>query len=141
MYAYIKNGKLLLTSDQLIEKQIEEVSGMQELTREVEIDLTDEETGEIVLDKDRNPEKTMKEEKYSEFVVTQSFVPGLVYDDVIEFEIEGRVCFENGSIVPWEESEEKFQEDLKSQEIPKADPEKIKSEIKERLGVLSLMKA
>lgn len=149
MYAYIKNGGLILTSDSLFDKQIEEVAGMQTLTRKVEVDLTDEETGEIIIDKDGNIAKTFIDEEYQEWVVSQHLVPGLVFDEVIEYDLEGRVCFENGSIVSWEDSEEKTREDLaKSQEIPKADPEKRKSEIKERkseikerLGVLSLMKA
>jgi hypothetical protein len=140
MYAYIKNGKLDCTSNQLIEKQQEEILGEIRETKEVKRWKTDQD-GNPVIGEDGNQETETIEEELIKSVVVTPFKEGLVYDEVIEYEQEGRVCYENGKIIPWEESEEKEKEDTESEERIRKDQEEwIKnrpSQIVELLGKLT----
>jgi len=119
MYAYIKNGGLILTSDSLFDKQIEEVAEMQLVTDTLTRTVIDPETGKEITEEYQGQE-------YMDRVIVQPFVPGLIYDEVIEYTEEGRVTYENGKLIPYEESEEKAAEDKKAEEEAAAEAKKRK---------------
>lgn len=79
--------------------------------------------------------KTTTEER-TEWIVSQPLTPGLIYDEVIEYKEEGRITYENGKIIKYEDSEEKAAEDKAAAEAAKAAAEKRKKEIITTLGTL-----
>ncbi len=125
MFAYIKDGILVVTSDSLIKKLQLEQSEIQTVSK----DIFDDD-GELV-----------SVEYSDELVVTVPFEDGMAYDEVIETEIEWRICYENGEIVPWEDSEEKKAEDKKTSEQIKAQEIVRVAELKKRIGELAIAKA
>lgn len=136
MYCYIKDGRLVTTSPQFIPKRQEEITENILKTEKVEETYTDDEGKENT--------RTVERE-YIETVVTQQFMDWLVYDEVLETELEGRVCYENGKIIAWEESEEKSKEDDEESKRTEAELEESKkgrpSEIIELLGKLTAQKS
>lgn len=125
MYCYIKDGQLVTTSPELISKRQEEVTEEVLKTREIEQTATNPETGE--------EETTTITQEYIETVIKTPFVDGLVYDEVIETKLDGRITYENGKIIAYEDSAEKKEEDARlaeqeekeRQEYAKNRPEEI----------------
>lgn len=135
MFAYIKEWKLVYTSNDKFSKYQELITEEVTKTREIEVEnVLSDGTKEIVLE----------EQEYTETVVIQPLIEWMVYDEVIETDIEWRVCFENWEIVAWEESEEKAQEDAKSlSELQEKEAELKKTrpgEIKKQLWELIIQK-
>ncbi len=65
-------------------------------------------------------------------------IEGMVYDQVIETNIEGRVCYEQGKIIAWENSKEKAEEDARiAQQISKTQAEHREKRPKEILETLA----
>jgi hypothetical protein len=106
MYCYIKDGQLVTTSPQLIEKRQEEILAEVKRTRFVEQTVTDEEGKEKI---------EVVEEEYTETVVIEPFVDGMIYDEVFETKLSGRVVLEKGKIISWEKSKEKKEEDARAE--------------------------
>lgn len=98
MYCYIKDRNLIMTSSHFIQKKQEEVLTKVNKTRIVE---------NIILDEDG---KEISEEEYSEIVIAHPFVDGMVYDEVIETKLSGRLAYEKEKIISWEKSQEKKEE-------------------------------
>lgn len=136
MYCYIKNGQLVTTSPQFIEKRQEEILAEVKKTRTVEKTLTSE---------DGEERTETAEEEYAETVLVEPFVDGMIYDEVIETKLSGRVVLEKGKIVSWEKSKEKKEETKREQDRYQKELETHRknrpSEIREFLGKLANEKA
>ena len=75
-------------------------------------------------------------EEHQEWIVSQPLIPGLIYDEVIEYKDEGRITYENGKIIKYEDSEAKAAEDKRAKAEATAAAEKRKKEIITTLGTL-----
>jgi hypothetical protein len=63
---------------------------------------------------------------------------GMIYDEVIETNIEGRVCYEQGKIIAWEDSKEKAEEDARiGEQIAKAEAEYKEKRPKEIIDAIA----
>lgn len=80
MYAYIKNGLLEMTSDTLHTKRKEAVIEKRKVNRDFLEVVVNEETGEETLD--------VITREVEEDVIVEPMIDGLVYDEVIEYDIE-----------------------------------------------------
>lgn len=87
MYAYIKDGRVDSFSEEFFAKPIPAFE-------------------RTVEEKDEDGETVLKTETVPE-------VPGLVYDEAIEFDFEDTPVYEDGKIVPYSESRKKIEDDLR----------------------------
>lgn len=111
MYAYIKNGVLDSYSEEFFAPPIP----AQEITVTLE---TEDGT------------KTEKTETVPE-------VPGLVYDEAIEYDFEEIPVLEDGAIVPYSESRKKIEDDVEKENERVESVNRRKTEIRAEIGRLS----
>lgn len=111
MFAYIKDGHIDSYSEEFFPKPVPAFE------RTVE---TKDEDGETVVTVEIVPE-----------------VPGLVYDEAIEYDFDETPVFEDGTIVPYSESRKKAEDDAAAEEKAASERAIRKKEILATLGLLS----
>lgn len=111
MHAYVKDGRLDSYSEQFFPKPVP--------ATEITVTLEAE-----------DGTKTEKVETVPE-------VPGLVYDEAIEFQFEEIPVYEDGKIVPYSQSRKKAEDDAESEAKAEADRATRKKEILATVGTLS----
>lgn len=111
MYAYIKNGRLDSFSEEFFQKPVPE--------SEITVTLEAE-----------DGTKTEKKE-------TVPGIPGLAYDECVEYDFNETPVFEDGAIVPYSESRRKIEDDQRKTDEESIRKETRKSEIRTEIGMLA----
>lgn len=111
MYAYIKDGVLDSYSEEFFPKPVP--------ATEITVTLEAEDGTK------------------TENVETVPEVPGIVYDESIEFDFDETPVYEDGKIVPYSESRKKAEEDAEAEAKAEADRAIRKKEILATVGILS----
>ncbi len=124
-YAYIKDGKLVSTSDMKIQQLQHAVIGTRTVTKE-----TLDELGKVI-------ETAYVDETF----VESPAVDGMAFDEMIETKLEGRICYEGGKIVAWDKSAEKKAEDMKTAEDIERQTEESRKTFRRRVGELAIERA